>query len=179
MLPRNNITQLFPASTTQTEGTTELNANQASEATKPEKMRWGTFEWLQRETLAETPRQILNILAKLEFLRSNGLAEWNTTMRHLSPSPNSRRFLAGVARRMSIQALAAQPEIERYPFLACFTHWCLTELTDRVLDLFDSYLGHAYARARRDKDVALVIGLLRLKLLNLDDNTFLTKHSTR
>lgn len=118
------------------------------EPQKEEKPRWSWLEWLRHEPHSDTPRQILKTLEKLEWLRGCGIKEWDSAMQKLSP--NRRRYLAGLARRMSTKALLAQPPTERYPLLACFVHWCLVELTDRVLDLFDSYLSHSYTKARHE-----------------------------
>ncbi len=104
--------------------------------------------WLRGRAVAITPRAILVELEKLAFLRALGAEGWD-----VSPlSPNRVKFLAQLARRSPVQALARMSEQRRYPLLLCFGAQAVVEITDELVDLFDRCLQAAYGRARRELD---------------------------
>ena len=66
--------------------------------------------------------------------------------------PNRLKFLARIGRRSTHQALQRMPEARRYPILAAFLRQTLIDLTDEIVDLFDTYLGNTHTRAKRKRD---------------------------
>lgn len=69
--------------------------------------------WLQHGAVTASPSTILATLDKLVWLHALGVEGWNLT----GLTPNRRKFLAGIARRSTNQALQRMPTERRYPNL--------------------------------------------------------------
>ena len=104
--------------------------------------------WLKEGATSNTPRAILNGLEKLAFLRDLGANSFDVS----GVNPNRLRFLAGLGRRHTNQALGRLGPERRHPVLVAFLSETHADLTDEVVDLFDACLGHADAKARRELD---------------------------
>lgn len=115
---------------------------------KTSKLKVSRLEWLRQEAVSYTPNAILTQLSKLKYLHEHKVGEWDLTC----INPNRRKTLAALAKRTSVQALAAMSEERRYPLVICLVYSSLAELTDQTVELFDSYLAGAYNRAGRELD---------------------------
>jgi len=104
--------------------------------------------WLKEGATSNTPKAIIDQLEKLEFLRDLGADAFDVS----GLNPNRLRFLAGLGRRHTNQALERLAPERRHPVLIAFLSEAHTELTDEVVDLFVACLGHADAKARRELD---------------------------
>lgn len=102
--------------------------------------------WLKEGATSNTPRAILDQLDKLAFLRDLRADCFDVS----GVNPNRLRFLAGLGRRHTNQALKRLTPERRYPILVAFLSETHAALTDEVIDLFDACLAHADARARRE-----------------------------
>ncbi|QIN85414.1 Tn3 family transposase (plasmid) [Rubrobacter tropicus] len=104
--------------------------------------------WLKEGATSNTPRAIAGQLEKLAFLRDLGADGFDVS----GVNPNRLRFLAGLGRRHTNQALGRLAPERRHPMLAAFLSEAHAGITDETVDLFDACLGHADARARRELD---------------------------
>jgi TnpA family transposase len=104
--------------------------------------------WLKEGATSNTPRAILQQLEKLAFLRELGADRFDVSV----VNPNRLRFLAGLGRRHTNQALGRLAPERRHPILAAFLYEAHAELTDEIVALFDACIAHADARARRELD---------------------------
>ena len=102
--------------------------------------------WLKEGATSNTPKAIAEQIEKLEFLRDLGADAFDVS----GVNPNRLRFLAGLGRRHTNQALKRLAPERRRPMLVAFLREAHAELADEVVDLFDACLGHADARARRE-----------------------------
>lgn len=103
------------------------------------------FEWLKGRARGNTPKAVLSAVARITYLREQGIAEWNLSAINL----NRRKFLARLGKKASSWALGRAPDYRRYPILAAFLQQTLEELIDEILDLFDRYLADADSTARQ------------------------------
>ena len=95
---------------------------------------------------SNTPKAILEQLAKLELLRGMGADRWDLS----AVNPNRLKRLSRLGRRYTAQALERQAPERRYPVLLAFLRDSSAEITDEVVDLFDACLAQADAWARRE-----------------------------
>ena len=102
--------------------------------------------WLKEGSTSNTPKAISNQLEKLSYLRELGADGFDVS----GVNPNRCRFLAGLGRRYTNQALKRLVPERRYSILVAFLSEAHAELTDETIDLFDACLAHADARARRE-----------------------------
>jgi TnpA family transposase len=102
--------------------------------------------WLQQGTCSNSPKAILAAIERREFLKRHGVDRWTLD----AIPPNRRKFLAGLARRSTNQALQRMSDERRYPILAAFLHQSVVEIADDLIDTFDRCLAQSYARASRD-----------------------------
>ncbi len=132
--------------------------------------------WLKEGATSNTPKAIVEQLEKLAFLREIGASGFDVS----AVNPNRLRFLAGLGRRHTNQALGRLAPERRLPILVSFLHEAHADVTDEILDLFDTCLSHADARARRELDefrkgaarsTAEKVGLFRELALVLLDPT--------
>ncbi len=101
--------------------------------------------WLRRFAVQSCPRDLLEEMDKLVFLRELGAGEWD-----LGASPAQRvTTLARWVQAASNQALAQSSPERRYPALLAFAALRAVEVTDELVDLFDKLLGDTNAKARR------------------------------
>ncbi len=103
------------------------------------------FEWLKGRARTNTPKAGLAAVARVTYLRAQGVAGWEVGTLNL----NRRKFLARLGTKSSSWALARAPAYRRYPILVAFLHQTLADLIDEILDLFDRYLWEADSTARR------------------------------
>ena len=114
---------------------------------EPDKGLGGTpLEWLRQEAVGFTPRAIHEAIQKLNYLRQQGMARWDLSVLN----PNRQKFLAQVGRHATNQLLQRADEQRRYPILLAFLRQSLEDITDEIVDLFNSYLAQAYRRAGRE-----------------------------
>ena len=122
--------------------------------------------WLRTGAVSNTPKAILNNLAKLEFLNQQNVKDWDVSI----INPNRLNFLAKLGKKSSAQALSRTPESRRYSILIAFCRQGYTEILDETIDLYISTLANAYARSKQDREQFLrrVSQSLnqKLKLLN-------------
>ncbi len=101
---------------------------------------------LAQGATSNTPKAILEQLAKLELLRGMGADRWDLS----AVNPNRLKRLSRLGRRHTAQALERLAPKRRYPILLAFLRDSSAEITDEVVDLFDACLAQADARARRE-----------------------------
>jgi len=106
------------------------------------------LEWLRQPSVANTPAAIVNSIEKLTFLREKGVARWDLK----TLNPNRRKFLAGLGKRTSPQALSSSLIERRYPILVAFVVQAIYELSDETIEMFDLYLAGVNSRSRRELD---------------------------
>jgi len=97
--------------------------------------QWGVtrLTWLGRGPTQATPGAVKTELEKLAYLRG-----MEAHAMDLSGLPaERRRFLAGIGRRSSAQALARREEQRRYPILLTLVTQSAVEVLDESLQLFD------------------------------------------
>jgi TnpA family transposase len=104
------------------------------------------LEWLRQQPTTNSPASILTTLEKLTYLTQAGVAKWSIA----KLNPNRRKYLAELARRSSVQALASISVTRRYPILLAFVVEAIVELTDLAVEMFDAYLAGVYSRAGRE-----------------------------
>jgi hypothetical protein len=101
--------------------------------------------WLRRFAVAACPKDLLEEMDKLVFLRELGAGDWD-----LGALPLQRvTTLARWVQAASNQALAQSSPERRYPALLAFAAQRVVEVTDELVDLFDRLLGEANAKARK------------------------------
>ncbi len=106
------------------------------------------LSWLRTGAVSNSPKAILNALAKLTFLNQYHVTEWDVSVLN----PNRLKFLAKLGRKSTPQALSRTPDPRRYSILIAFCCHGYTEITDEVIDLYINTLAHTHARAKRDRD---------------------------
>ena len=102
--------------------------------------------WLRYGATANTPKAILETIAKLDYLREGEVDQWNLG----SLNPNRQKFLAQLGRKSTNQALQRASEQQRYPILLAFLRQSLEDITDELIDLFIRCLANCYSRAKND-----------------------------
>jgi len=86
--------------------------------------------WLRSAATANSPKAILENLEKLTFLETAGVATWNLD----ALNPNRVKFLAGLARKATNQALQRAVDERRYPALISLLRQSLLEITDESIE---------------------------------------------
>lgn len=108
--------------------------------------------WLGDGATQASPAAVKSEVAKLAFLRGLGADRMD-----LSAVPaERRRFLAGIGRRSTAQALVRREDERRYPILLAFLAETAVEVLDEVVGLFDQTLSgrESHARHRLDDQLA-------------------------
>ena len=100
--------------------------------------------WLGTGPVSATPAAVKGELEKLAFLR--GLDAHTLDLSALPAE--RRRFLAGVGRRLTAQALARREPARRYPILLTLIAQSAVDVLDEVLLLFDQALSGRESAAR-------------------------------
>jgi len=101
--------------------------------------------WLRRPATANTPDALLDVAAKLAWLRERGVDGWD-----LSVLPANRlKMLARLGRRYTNQALQRMGPERRYPTLVALLAQTLVDATDEAVDVFDACLAGVFARSKR------------------------------
>jgi Domain of unknown function (DUF4158) len=107
--------------------------------------------WLGRGPTQATAGAVRTELEKLAYLRG-----MDAHTMDLSGLPTERRrFLAGIGRRSSAQALARREDQRRYPILLTLVTQSAVEVLDESLQLFDQALSGREAAARAKMTEAL------------------------
>jgi TnpA family transposase len=106
------------------------------------------FEWLKGRAKGNTPKAVLAAVARITYLREQGVGQWDVSAINL----NRCKFLARLGKKTSSWALNRAPDYRRYPILIAFLYQTLEELIDEILDLFDRYLADADSTARQKLD---------------------------
>jgi TnpA family transposase len=106
--------------------------------------------WLQHQPSSNSSPQILDALAKLQFLQDAGVPDWNLG----ALNPNRLKILARVAARSTNQALQRAPVERRYPTLVAFLKQALYNYTDEVVEMVDQHLWDTYSDARKEAEEA-------------------------
>ncbi len=104
--------------------------------------------WLRTGAVSNSPRAILNALAKLDFLNQQNVKDWDVSVLN----PNRLKFLAKLGKKYPPQALSRTPAARRYSILIAFCRHGYTEIIDETIDLYISTLANAYARSKKDRD---------------------------
>jgi hypothetical protein len=122
--------------------------------------------WLGRGATQASPKAIKAELAKLAFLR--GL-DADTLDLSVLP-PERRRWLAGIGRRSTNQALERRRPPRRYPVLLATVTEAAVEILDELLGMYDQAVSAVEQRARHRLDDQLAergrAGEARLALLD-------------
>ena len=105
--------------------------------------------WLRTCAVSNSPKSILNALAKLEFLNQQNVKEWDVRVLN----PNRLKFLAKLGKKSTTQALSRTPAPRRYSILISFCSQVYTEIIDETIDLYISTLANAYTRSKKDRDL--------------------------
>ena len=101
--------------------------------------------WLRRPATANTPEALLDVAAKLAWLRERGVDGWD-----LSALPANRlKMLARLGRRYTNQALQRMGPERRYPVIIALLAQTLIDATDEAVDVFDACLAGVFARSKR------------------------------
>lgn len=72
--------------------------------------------WLRRNATNNSPATILNAIAKLNFLKEQGVQQWDLSCLN----PNRLRFLAQLGKKSTPQTLQRTVAERRYPILTAF-----------------------------------------------------------
>ncbi len=139
---KHTFTQLAPLLTDQTRAFLD------SLLLKDSDLRITRLEWLRQPSVSNTPAAIVSSIEKLTFLREKGVATWDLK----ALNPNRRKFLAGLGKRTSPQALSSSLIERRYSILVAFVSQSIYELTDEAIEMFDLYLAGVSSRSRRELD---------------------------
>lgn len=105
--------------------------------------------WLRTGAVSNSPRAILNALAKLDFLNQQKVKDWDVSVLN----PNRLKFLAKLGKKSPTQALVRTPVARRYSILIAFCRQIYTEIIDETIDLYISTLANTYARSKKDRDL--------------------------
>ena len=102
------------------------------------------LSWLGTGPVSSTPAAVKGELEKLAFLRG---IDADTLDLSVLPAER-RRFLAGLGRRLTAQALARREPARRYPILLALIAQSAVDVLDEVLLLFDLALSGRESAAR-------------------------------
>ncbi len=105
--------------------------------------------WLRTGAVSNSPKAILNALAKLDFLNQQNLKDWDVSVLN----PNRLKFLAKLGKKSPTQALSRTPVARRYSILIAFCRQIYTEIIDETIDLYINTLANTYARSKKDRDL--------------------------
>ena len=106
------------------------------------------LSWLRKGAVANTPREILETLEKLIYLKRDHVENWNTDF----INPNKLKFLAQIGRKSTNQYLQRANPYRRYPILVAFLKHTLEEIIDELIELFDRCFETYYSRSKRKLD---------------------------
>ncbi|NET62067.1 MAG: Tn3 family transposase [Symploca sp. SIO2E6] len=104
--------------------------------------------WLRTGAVSNSPKAILNALAKLDFLNQQNVKDWDVSVLN----PNRLKFLAKLGKKSPAQALSRTPAARRYSILIAFCRQGYTEIIDEAIDLYISTLANVYARSKKDRE---------------------------
>jgi TnpA family transposase len=108
--------------------------------------------WLTTPAVDASAASVKTAIAKLEYLRA-----MDADRLDLSMLPTERRrFLAGVGRRATNQALERREDDRRYPILLALVAQSAVDQLDEVVSLFDQAVSARESRARSKSEEALV-----------------------
>lgn len=107
--------------------------------------------WLTSSAVNASAGSVKTAISKLEYLRA-----MDADRLDLSMLPTERRrFLAGVGRRSTNQALQRRGDDRRYPILLTLVAQSAVDQLDEVVSLFDQAVSARESRARSKTDEAL------------------------
>jgi len=102
--------------------------------------------WIRRSARGHSDTDILDTLAKLDYVRQWPITEWDVS----ELSPGRLKFLAQVARYTSNQGLQQKKPDYRDAILLAFLRWAHEKLIDELIDLFDRCLAEALRKSQRE-----------------------------
>jgi len=109
-------------------------------------IRQTPLSWLRYGETAHSPEAILNVIKKLNYIRSFEVETWDFKLLN----PNRIKLLTQLGRRSTNQALQRTYPQRRYPILMAFLKQTLADATDELIELFDRCLWNCYSRSRRE-----------------------------
>jgi len=104
------------------------------------------LQWLLPGESSNSPKSILSMLEKLEFLKKNRIHRISLSVLN----PNRRKLLAQTGRRATSQAIGRMAEQKRYPVILCFLAESLEDITDDLLDMYDRVLAGIHSKSKND-----------------------------
>ena len=107
--------------------------------------------WLGEGATQATPKAIKAELDKLTFLRGLDADTFDVGML----APERRRWLAGIGRRSTNQALQRRPSVRRYSVLLATITEAAVEILDELLGMYDQAVSATEQRARHRLDEQL------------------------
>ncbi|MEM9009033.1 MAG: Tn3 family transposase [Cyanobacteria bacterium P01_F01_bin.86] len=108
-------------------------------------LRRTRLSWLQHTPTDNNPKQILETLDKIIFLKDYGVDSWDLS----DLNPNRVNYLAKVGARATNQSLQRSIESKRYPILITFLKQSLYHFTDDLIEMFNQRLWTLYTEAKR------------------------------
>jgi hypothetical protein len=103
-----------------------------------------TLYTLRQHATTNTPAALVKALDKRALLQQWSIDQWDLTRLN----PNRQKFLAHLGRKYTAQALRRMGPERRYPILVAFLKETLMDLTDEILDIFDTCLATRHKKAR-------------------------------
>lgn len=132
----------------------------------PEPNRPSPLAWLRDSATSNTPRTILETLAKLDRLRQWEVGTWDLSILN----PNRRKQLAQIGFRSTAQGLVRMSEQRRHPILLALLYQLYEEVLDELVELFDRMLEKIITSNDRkfDKQQQEISGLAsdKIKILH-------------
>ena len=104
------------------------------------------FAWLQQTPTNHNLTQMLETLAKIDFLQQKGIAQWDLSQL----TPNRINHLSKIGSRATKYYMQRTPVIRRYPIMIAFLKQSLYNLTDNLIEMFDQRLWELYKTAKRE-----------------------------
>lgn len=115
----------------------EFRTKELDKLLKPlEPNRPSPLAWLRDSATSNTPRTILETLAKLDQLRQWDVSRWDLSVLN----PNRRKQLAQIGFRSTAQGLVRMSEQRRHPILLALLYQLYEEVLDELVELFDRML---------------------------------------
>lgn len=102
--------------------------------------------WLQHTPKSNKTGAIVETLAKIAFLKEQGVSAWNLGVVNF----NRRKWLARKGAKARVNNLRHLNGETRYPQLAAFAEEALYTFTDALLDMFDARLWELHGECRRE-----------------------------
>lgn len=108
--------------------------------------RNSALQWLKEPCGFSDPEVLLDLLARILFVREFGLSQAEVETIH----PNLRRRTATLVQRYSIDSLFGDfPEDKRRAYLACYLHERLKALIDTAVECFDDVVQGVRRRSEK------------------------------